>query len=349
MTFPTNQITPILSLSGGFPSGTVGSSINLANATLASWSTDFKQAYVYHWSFGIQRQLGQFVLDANYVGTSGFELPLTYNFNNPYPGGGSVASRRPLPAYGNINLTIPMGNSNYNALEMRLERRFASGFAVLASYTYSKSIDNGDSSLVGDIQLRDARNVKLERALTTNDIRSNFVLSSFYELPFGKGKHFNISNRVANAVAGNWQINGIGTVRTGMPFTPQLGFSSANTGDNRPNRIANGNLSSDQRSINNWFDKTAFVAAPFYQFGDAGRDILTGPGATNFDLSAFKSFPVPKFGETGNVQFRAELFNAFNHPQFSNPNNRVDLAQGGTITSLSNSMRIVQFGLKILF
>ena len=233
VTFPTNQITPILSLSGGFPSGTVGSSINLANATLASWSTDFKQAYVYHWSFGIQRQLGQFVLDANYVGTSGFELPLTYNFNNPYPGGGSVASRRPLPAYGNINLTIPMGNSNYNALEMRLERRFASGFAVLASYTYSKSIDNGDSSLVGDIQLRDARNVKLERALTTNDIRSNFVLSSSYELPFGKGKHFNISNPVANAVAGNWQINGIGTVRTGMPFTPQLGFSSANTGDNR--------------------------------------------------------------------------------------------------------------------
>jgi Carboxypeptidase regulatory-like domain/TonB dependent receptor len=349
VTFPTNQITPVLFLSTGFPANTIGRSINPGNATLAAWDPNFKQAYVYHWSVGFQRQLGQFVLDANYVGTSGFELPLTYDVNSPYPGGGSVASRRPFQGFGTINFTIPMGNSNYNALEMRLERRYANGFAVLASYTYSKSIDNGDSSLVGDLMLRDARNVKLERGLASNDIRHNFVLSSSYDLPFGKGRRFSISNPIANAVAGNWQINGIGTIRTGTPFTPQLGFSSANTGDNRPSRIASGNLPSDQRSINNWFDKTAFVAAPFYQFGNAGRDILTGPGAVNFDLSAFKNVPVPKFGETGDIQFRAEMFNAFNHPQFANPNNRVDLPQGGTITSLSNSMRIVQFGLKLLF
>jgi hypothetical protein len=349
VTFPTNQITPILGLSTGFPAGTLGSTINLANASLSAWDPNFPQAYVYHWSFGIQRQLGQFVLDANYVGTSGFQLPVGYDVNSPYPGGTSVASRRPFPGYGTITLQIPMGNSNYNALEVRLERRFANGFSILGSYTYSKSIDIGGEQLIGDTQLRDARNIKMERGLTPNDIRSNLVVSSTYELPFGKGKHFNISNGFLNAVAGNWQINGIGTMRTGMPFTPQLGFSSANTGNNRPSRIANGNFPSDQRSINNWFDKSAFVAAPFYEFGNAGRNILTGPGAANFDLSAFKSFPVPKFGEAGSIQFRGEMFNAFNHPQFSNPNNRVDLAQGGTITSLSHDMRIVQFGLKILF
>ncbi|HEX4169425.1 MAG TPA: hypothetical protein VHZ55_28520 [Bryobacteraceae bacterium] len=85
------------------------------------------------------------------------------------------------------------------------------------------------------------------------------------------------------------------------------------------------------------------------EFGNAGRDILEGPGAVNFDLSFFKDFPISKLSEGADVQFRAETFNAFNHPQFGMPNNRVDLAQDGTITSLSNNMRIVQFGLKFLF
>lgn len=349
VTFPTNQITPVLTLSGGFPPNTIGNNVNLANTTLSAWTTNFKQAYVYHWSFGLQQQIGQFVAEANYVGTSGFELPLTYNVNNPYPGGTSVAARRPYQGFGSINLSTPMGNSNYNALETRIQRRFANGFSLLASYTYSKSIDNGDSSLVGDIMLRSAQNVKLERARTSNDIRNNFVVSALYNLPFGRGQRFDLNNSVLNAIVGDWQINGIGTLRSGLPFTPELGFSSANTGDNRPNRIGNGNLPTDQRTIADWFDKTAFVAAPFYLFGNAGRDILDGPGAVNFDMSAFKNIPVPKFGEGGGVQFRAEFFNAFNHPQFGTPNNRVDLAQGGTITSLSNNMRIVQFGLKVLF
>ena len=349
VTYPTNQITPVLTLSGGFPASALGTNINLANASLSAWAPNFKQAYVYHWSFGLQQQLGQFALEANYVGTSGFELPLFYNFNSPFPGAGSVASRRPIPTLGNIQLSIPMGTSNYNALEVRVQRRYANGFSLLSSYTYSKSIDTGDGSLVGDLLLRDARNVKLERALTSNDIRNNFVTSVLYDLPFGHGRRFDIKNPLLNAIGGNWQVNGISTIRSGLPFTPELGFSSANTGDPRPSRIGNGNLPADQRSINKWFDKSAFVAAPFYQFGNAGRNILEGPGAVNFDISVFKNFPVPQFGEAGNVQFRGELFNAFNHPQFGAPNNRVDLAQGGTITSLSHDMRIVQFGLKVLF
>jgi hypothetical protein len=138
-------------------------------------------------------------------------------------------------------------------------------------------------------------------------------------------------------------------VRSGTPFTPTLGTSTANTGVARPNRIADGNLSSDQRSVNNWFDKTAFKAPTLYNFGNAGRDILIGPGAANVDASLFKSFRLPFIGEGGQLQFRAEVFNLLNHPQFSNPNTRVDIAQGGTITGLSNDMREIQFALKILF
>ncbi|MGH9620757.1 MAG: hypothetical protein ACRD45_13780, partial [Bryobacteraceae bacterium] len=349
LSFPTDQITPDITLSGGFPAGAIGPVIDLSNASLASWTLNYKQAYVYHWSFGVQQQTGQFVAGANYVGTSGFELPMGYNFNDPYPGAGSVASRRPIKGLGTINLSNPMGNSNYNALEAKLERRFANGFSVLVSYTYSKSIDDGGEQLIGDLDLRDARNVKIERALATNDMRNNFVASYLYALPFGRGRRFKIRNVFADAVLGNWQVNGITTIHSGRPFTPTLGFSSANTGSDRPDRIGNGNLPAGQRSIDDWFDKTAFDAAPYYQFGNAGRDILEGPGAVNFDISIFKNFPVPQFGENGDIQFRGEMFNAFNHPQFDNPNTRVDLPQGGTITSLSHDMRIVQFGLKILF
>jgi hypothetical protein len=349
VTFPTNQITPSINLNQGFPANTIGTGFNLANASLIAFTPNFKQAYVYHWSAGLQQQIGHFVFEADYVGTSGFELPITYNVNSALPGGSSVAARRPYQGFGNITLTTPMGDSNYNALETRLERRFANGFSLLVSYTYSKSIDDGGEQLIGDLQLRNAENVKLERALATNDMRHYFVASYLYDLPFGRGQRFNIPNGVANAVLGNWQVNGITTIHSGLPFTPELGFSSANTGDNRPNRIGNGNLSSDQRSINNWFNKAAFVAAPYYQFGNAGRDILEGPGAVNFDISVFKNFPISKLGEAGNLEFRAESFNGFNHPQFGTPNNRVDLAQGGTITSLSNNMRILQFALKLLF
>jgi hypothetical protein len=123
----------------------------------------------------------------------------------------------------------------------------------------------------------------------------------------------------------------------------------ANTGAARPNRIADGNLPSDQRSTANWFDKAAFIAPTPYNFGNAGRNILIGPGATNLDASIFKNFPLRMLGEGGQVQFRAEAFNSLNHPQFGQPNTRVDIAQGGTITSLSNDMRQIQFALKILF
>lgn len=349
VTFPTNQVTPIINLNSGIPANTVGTNFNLASASLAAWSTNLKQAYVYHWSFGAQQQLGRFILEANYVGTSGFELPVSYNVNNALPGAASVASRRPIQGFGNITLTTPMGNSDYNALETRLERRFANGLSLLLSYTYSKAIDDGGEQLIGDLQLRDARDVKMERALATDDVRNMFNGSYLYALPVGKGQRFQIKNSVLDAVLGNWQVNGITTIRSGLPFTPELGFSSANTGDNRPNRIGNGNLPSGQRSINDWFDKTAFAAAPFYEFGNAGRDILEGPGQVNFDISVFKDFPISKLREGSEFQFRSEFFNAFNHPQFGQPNNRVDLAQGGTITSLANNMRIVQFALKLLF
>lgn len=349
LTFPTDNITPQLQLDTGFPAGVLGQNIDLSKASLSSWAADLKQAYVGHWSFGLQQQIGNNVIEANYVGTAGSGLPIAYNLNAPFAGPGSVASRRPVSTLSDITFTSAMDSSSYNALELRFERRYASGLGLLSAYTFSRSLDYGGEQLIGDLSLRDARNVKAERGLSAGDTRHRWVTSGLYDLPVGKNKRVNIQNPFLSAIAGDWQLNLIFTVRSGQPFTPSLGSSTANTGAARPNRLADGNLPDDQRTVQNWFDKTAFAAPTPYDFGNAGRNILIGPGAVNLDASVFKAFPLRWIGEGGQVQFRAEAFNLLNHPQFSQPNSRVDIPQGASITSLSNDMRELQLALKILF
>lgn len=347
--YQTDQITPILRLSSGFPANALSQNFDLATASVAAFSPDMKQAYVLHWSFGLQQQAGNFLFDANYVGTKGNDLVTSFNLNQPFAGPGSVASRRPFRGFNDINFTTPLDTSNYHALELKVQRRYTSGLSLLASYTFSKTIDIGGETLVGDLSLRDARNVFAERSLSSGDIRHRFVSSVLYDLPVGRGKRLNITNPVLEAVVGNWQLNGILTVRTGQPFTPALGTSTANTGAARPSRAADGNLPSDARSVNAWFDKSAFVAPALYNFGNAGRNVLIGPGAANLDFSLLKAFPLRFLGEGRNLQFRAEAFNVLNHPQFASPNPRVDIPQGGVITSLSNDMRELQLALKVIF
>jgi TonB dependent receptor len=349
VTLSTDQIHPVLQLSTGFPANALTNNFNFSSASLIGWAQDFQNGYVYHWSFGVQQQIGRFTAEANYVGTKGTDLPTTFNINAAYPGAGSVASRRPYQGFGDITNTQPLDSTSYHALELRLQRQWSSGLTLLFSYTYSKSIDIGGEQLISDAAIRNVRNVDLEKALSTADLRHFFTGSYSYALPFGHGRRFDLRNGVVNGVLGNWQFNGITTIRSGLPFTPALGVSSANTGDPRPNRIGNGNRPSDQRTLVNWFDKTAFTVPAAFTFGNAGRDILFGPGAVNFDLSLFKDFAIPKIGEAGKLQLRFESFNTFNHPQFSNPSNRVDLPQGGTITSLSNNMRDLQAGIKLIF
>jgi outer membrane receptor protein involved in Fe transport len=348
--YPSDQLHPSITLSGGFPADALNpKTISLASTSLSAFELNFKPAYVAKWSAGLEQQISGFVLEANYVGTRGVHLPFFYNLNQPYPGAGSVASREPFQGLNTINYTSVIGASSYHALETRLERALSHGLQFLVSYTYSKAIDSGGEQLDGDTTLRNAQNIDAERSLATFDERHRFVTSFLYALPVGKGQALNLSNRYLDAALGHWQINGVFTDRSGQPFTPELNFSPANSGDGRPNRIADGNLPSGQHTVAHWFDTSAFQAGPNYVFGNAGRNIVIGPGAVNVDFSAFKSFPMPFLGENGSAQFRAEFFNILNHPQFSLPNSTVNIPQGGSITSTASAMRQIQFGLKILF
>ncbi len=346
--YPTDNITPIVLLGTGFPP-TATTAADFSSVNVSAFAPDMKNGAVYHWSFGIQKQVAGFVLESNYVGTRGVSLPLTYQANQALAGPGSVASRRPYQGFNNILLTMSAGLSRYNALEVKAERRYSNGLSLISAYTFSRALDNGGEQLIGDLNLRDVNNLNWEYALSSGNISHRFVAGALYDLPFGAGRKFGIGNAALNAVAGGWQLNTIVTVHTGQPFTPSLGVSSANTGDPRPNRIGNGNLPSDQRNIQHWFDQSAFISPPQYLYGNAGRNVLIGPGAANVDLSLFKRFALSRLHEGTELQFRVEGFNIFNHPQFGQPNARVDLPVGGSITSLSTPMRQLQFGLKLLF
>lgn len=354
--FQSDVLFSELKLSDGFPENTLNS-VNMNTMTaLMSFSTDFPQAYTYHWNLNLQRELKGFMFEAGYAGTGGVQLPVgNFDVNQPIPGPGTPMSRRPIKGLAAINRHQPMGTSRYHSFLVTGERRFSRGFRLLTSYTYSKSIDIGGEQLLGDLNPRNTRLLHLERSLSSFDMRHRFVTSYTWELPFGHNKRFQLNSPPLNAIFGNWQINGITTIRSGTPFTPTT--NSAETGS-RPDRIGYGSLPRSERTVDKYFDPSAFLPPAQYTYGNAGKNILIGPGAVNFDFSLFKNFRTRILGDEGLVQFRAEAFNILNTPQFGNPNTRIDPDPdpnrkgqylGGSITSLRNTMREFQFGLKVIF
>ena len=348
--YTSDSIHPTLTFATGFPATAVDpTQLNAGSTTFISFNPSMAAPVVYHWSFSLQQQVGRYLVDTNYVGTKGSHLSVQYNINQAYAGGTSTASRRPFQGFGDMTFTDSLGNSEYNSLQMRVQRRYSNGISLLAAYTWSKSIDLGGGGLVGDLSIRNVQNVGWERALSSANIPRRLVMSYTYALPVGRGKQFKVSNPVLSGVVSDWQLNGISTIRDGHPFTPVLSVSSANTGTARPNRIADGALPSDVRSIDNWFDLTAFTTPAQYNYGNSGRDVVYSPGAVNFDFSLFKRYSVKKLGESGQVQLRLEGFNIFNHPQFGQPKTNVVAVGAGTITTLTTTMRQLQVGLKIMF
>ena len=157
---------------------------------------------------------------------------------------------------------------------------------------------------------------------------------------------------VRNAIPGGWQTSGSFTANTGSPFTVlQGGANTRNSlaGNLYPNRLSDGSLPADQRSIKRWFDTTAFGSPAIYKFGTAGRDILRGPGFWDFDLGLMKDFRVPlRLSEQSRFQFRGDFFNVLNHPNLAPPNSTTGSAALATITSASPA-RTIQVGLQFLF
>ena len=260
--------------------------------------------------------------------------------NDPPAGAGAIQARRPYPIFGAITYNGQDNSTIYHALQAKLEKRVSGGLWYLVSYTWSKSLNVGNTPAVGG-------DYAYERAVSSFDIPQNLTASVGYELPVGKGKKVLASgNRFANGVVGGWQVQGIVVLRSGRPFTPTISRDVANTGigGQRPVRLGSGELSSP--SISQWFDKTAFLLPNAYTWGNSGANILREDRFKNLDLSLFKQF---RINERSQVQFRAEAFNLTNSPSFSAPGTNIDTASGGVVTSTISTPRNIQFGLKLNF
>src|SRR5262249_5505936 len=256
-----------------------------------------------------------------------------------------------------------LGTSNYNALQVDLNHRFSSGFSLRGVYTFSKSLDDGDSlnattSGGGPALASNPFKLAADKGLATYDVQHMLAVNATYALPFGRGQRFASGlSGFANRLVSGWWVNSIITAQGGFPFSPQLSYNPSNNGDTRnPVRPFVNPAFTGQvilGKVDQWFNPNGFLAPAntaanggFY--GNVGRDTLIGPGLATWDFSVLKD---TRIRERLNLQFRAEIFNLLNRADFSLPNAVVFTPSGvsptaGSITSTSTTSRQVQFGLK---
>ncbi len=348
---PSTSPTPAM----GFPPINAGTTLSGRFLNVTARPTNFPAAYSQQWNATVEHQFGSFLFEASYVGNKAIKLLSVLPINNPLPGPGTINARRPYTGWGTISDDGPFGAAMYNGLQSKLEKRLSAGLTFLVSYSYAKALDDSDSinltTSAGTNQPQNPLNLRAEWGPTFNDVRQRLVASYLYELPVGKGRRWlTNANRALDAVAGGWQINGIWTAETGLPFTIQSPTDTSNTGtaNIRPNSTGiKGNLPADQRSILNWLNPAAFVLPVGYAYGNVGRNTATSPGLDNFDLSGFKDFKLTERPVI--LQFRAELFNGLNHPNFGLPGRTFNTASFGVISTTVTNNRDVQFALKLIF
>ena len=310
---------------------------------LSPTKTHLNVGYNEHYSFGIQQQLSQHdVLEVAYVGNHGVDLNGTNDFNDPAPAPGAIQARRPYQPWGTITFNTQDTQTNYNSLQAKIDHRASYGLSGLLSYTYSKFMQFNQAPALGG-------NTGYEYALSPYDTPHNIAGSATYELPVGHGrKYLNQSNGFVNEFLGGWQIQTILIVRSGVPYTPVVSSDRANTGvgGQRPNLNPAGGNPAFVRSVLTWFDKSAYVVAPVYTYGQVRANTLRTDLYRQYDASVFKNFSMPRESV---LSFRAEFFNLSNTTSFGAPNATIDASAGGQVTSTSVPSRDIQFALKYNF
>jgi len=330
---------------------------------------DAHQPYLIHYTLGLQRQIGKdTTVEATYMGTHGNHLTMFYsqiNLRQPRvlaDGRLFFTPPDPLinPGLGSVNARMLGGSSFYNSFQLQAIRRLRSGAQFQIAYTLSKNVNDGDVNSfstegLSTVSGQNPFQPKNDRGLSAIDIRNNLVSNFTYELPFLKDH-----GGLAGVLGGGWQVGGIVTLTSGLPFTVITGFDTAralapSNGGLRPDLApgAKSNVTHPQNP-DQYFDPRSFVLPTLGFYGNLGRNTLTGPGFADVDFSLVKRFPVT---ERMHLEFRSEFFNIFNRPNFAIPNetNRTVVGQNGlissagTITDTRGSSRQMQFGLRLTF
>lgn len=354
-------------------------------------SRDNRNPELYSWNLSIQRELPwQSVLEVNYTGSRGVHLLIAdTSLSNLDPrywslGRTALQAQVPNPFFGQItdpravNLNGPTvqqyrllrgfqqydganrsekngGDSNYNALQVKYEKRFSQGVSVLSHYTWSKFIDNASASagnvtwLGGTTSMQNPLNYSLERSLSAHDIPHRFVATGTFNLPFGYGRKFGSgANRLIDAFIGGWEVSGLLTLQSGAPLQVSQNGGTLWNGTQRPNLQGDPSTSGAvQDRLNQYFNPAAFSQPAVDTFGTAPRYLgYRGPGVRTLNAALLKSWRVK---EGQRIEFRLEAQNATNTPIFSDPNGSFGASNFGQITSTRIGPRNVQLGFKYYF
>ncbi len=345
-----------------------GAATPAANTFLAvSMSPEPRNPYVQQWSFSIQRAItANTTVDFNYIGNKGTHLLMRRNIAQSVPlsdpavcqadpsiGNCPVLARRPFPNFAVYIDSDWSGNSIYNSFNAKFERR-TSSMIFTTVYTWAKSIDSKSAAagigndVAGWQGFLDNHNVRRDRGRSEFNVDHRVVNSFVYNIPLGRGgKYLSQVNKVADAIIGGWQVNGIVTFQSGFPMTIAAnddGGLNDTFGTNRADIVGDYNKSVN-RSIAKWFNTDAFAQPAKGFLGNSGRGIMTLPGLNNWDTGLFKNFQIK---ERATVQFRFESFNTWNHTQWNGPVRNVADSRFGQILS-ARAARINQMGLKIVW
>lgn len=309
--------------------------------------TGMHEGYVEMWNLAYARQLpGHFTLDTAYVGDHGVDILYHRNINAGLaPGCGNKCLPLGL-AFGKtvgVDQFTPMGN-NYNGLQVKLDRRFSSGLVSTTTFVWSKAIDfGGGTDMPG---LADNVNFSRDRGRADFDTRTSLTEGFVYPLPFG-GQGRWAKTGVAGAILGGWQLNGILSMHSGMPFGVSSSTSLNWTGVNQmANQVAPFKVQHGIGYGAPWFDPSSFTNPDPNTLGTLGRNMFSGPGYFNMDASLFRTLQIT---ERVNLQLRIESFNTTNTPAFNNPSSNRNSSTFGMVTGESKASRNLQFGLKLSF
>jgi hypothetical protein len=343
------SLPPVLTTRNGFPQ-----TASTGFPTYFGIDPNAPTPYMQQWNGGFQHEFaGQILGEISYLGSKGTHLGRFRQFNTPLhtetgqdlnPRPGDLQSLRTWPSLGEIIQRQHIANSSYNALQAKAEKRFTRHVSVLASFVWSKSIDEADTVIPGfyeSVGAQDENNLRLERALSSFNVGRRISVGYVVDLPTVRGFR----------PLRNWQLSGIALVQDGMPVDIfYYGFDPANTGlPNRPDIVPGVSLTlpRGQRTTAESFNTAAFTAPAPYTFGDAGRNLVNGPGNNLFNVALHRRFDVR---EHGAVEFRAEAFNVFNHPNWGIPGSFADFSSplfGGILAA--GDPRRFQFAIRYDF
>ncbi len=340
---------PVLTTQNGFPQ-----TANTGFPTYFGLDPHARTPYVQQWTASIQRELpGHTLLELAYIGSKGTHLGRYRQFNTPAhvetgqdlpPRPGDLQSLRTWPSLGPIIQRQHIANSVYHSLQAKVERNLSARLSLLASFVWSKSIDDADSVIQGEydsVGAQDERNLRLERGLSFFNPGRRIAAVYVYRLP---------DAAFARPLLRNWALSGNVTLQDGTPEDPfYFTIDYANSGTpNRPNVVpgVSVTLPRSQRTAEHFFNTAAFTPPPLYTFGDAGRDVLPGPGNNIFDVALQRTFRVR---ESQSIRFRAETFNVFNHPNWGIAGNNPDFGPFFGAILASGDPRRMQFALRYDF